>query len=869
MPDESLPELARSLRSWGSARRGADNDAHGRLFAPLLEARRAAARSHSWRETVRAFDADRLGDAMRETLISLARERHPQRAPARRALEARLAECLVPVERALYDLRTVQAPLASIDAPDAPPALWTRWTESLLVVYREADRCWCDVEERLASFAPPPPPRRSWWRRFLPVALVAVALHPARAQHRTIVVTGNADSLRRQGFDVVSQRAGKAWIVADSMDRVRLSRLGLATLELRAPLRSQLVTPIYRSFDDPRRGIRAFLDSLARANPRVHVDSIGNTLEGRPILAVKVGDATESASRPNVLVMGTYHAREWAATETALRLIRELADPQNPHADSLVRNRDIWIIPVVNPDGYQYTFTTDRLWRKNRRPLGTDVDGSRIYGVDLNRNHSERWGYDLLGSSTQQSSETYRGSSAASEPETQAIERFHAKYPPVASISLHTFAGLVLYPFGFSVGLLPPDLSIFHTLAGDDERPPAQDRLPGADRTAYHPGPSWNLYATNGEYTDYAYSRIGTIAFTIELTSGYSFGEYYGFEFPEDESLLQTVYTDVRPFILDVLDAASDPRHFRSATTGYSVEPLVLEAAFPAPRLRAPIGETPRLVAGTVLSLTPDSLAGKYFRRWYAAPLATPPFSVSVTSGTSRASWQVLAEGGALPSDTAWVTRGFFIEPQGNFHGPDWQSGTGTLRSPLLKVPANTDTVAIVFWTRYEGNGFSPRPRGEIRVSTDGDRTFTRVATLTGYATTWYPERVLLPGMAGKTMRVEFGSPDGLPWNLDEIAIVAHGPATVTPGTVEALRASENPLRSNALFFNWPFGDSDGELLVYDFAGGLTWRSAVAGGTEHVKWDVDARIANGAYLVVARAGARTLHYKLFVARRSK
>ncbi|MDB4905878.1 MAG: hypothetical protein JWO05_662 [Gemmatimonadetes bacterium] len=868
MPEEPLPELARSLRSWGSARRGADNDAHGRLFAPLLEARRTAARSRGWRETVRAFDADQLGAAMRQVLVTLASERHPQRAPARRALEARLAECLVPVERALDGLRSVQAPLSAVSAPDAPPALWTEWTDALLLVYREADRCWCQVEERLASFAPPPPPRRSWWRRLLPLVLVACLPHPAVAQHRTLVVAGSADSLRRLGFDVVAERGGRAYVVADSGDRTRLARLGIQSSELRPPLRSQVAQPIYRSFDDPRRGIRAFLDSLARANPRVHVDSIGNSVEGRPILAVKIGDASESASRPNALVMGTYHAREWAATETALRLIRDLADPQDPHADSLVRNRDIWVIPVANPDGYQYTFTSDRLWRKNRRPFGTDVDGSRIYGVDLNRNHSERWGYDLFGSSAQAASEIYRGTAPASEPETQAIERFHAKYPPVVSVSLHTFAGLVLYPFGFSVGLLPADLSIFHALAGDEERPPALDHLPGSDRTAYHAGPAWNLYATNGEYTDFAYSRLGTLAFTIELTSGSSFGEYYGFEFPEDESLLQQVFRDVRPFLLDVLDAASDPRHFHSATTGYSVEPLVLESAFPAPRLRAPIGDMPRLVAGAVLPLIPDTLPGKYFRRWIAAPLATPPFSFSATSGTLRAAWQVLAEGGAEPADTAWQLRGFFVDQQG-VRGRDWQSGTGTLRSPLVVVPANADTVAIAFWTRYEGNGFSSRPRAEIRVSTDGDRTFTRVATLSGYGTTWYPERVVIPGMAGKTMRVEFGSPDGLPWNLDEIAILAHGAVADAPAGAETLRASENPLRSNTAFFNWPFGESDGELLVYDFAGGLAWRTAVSGGTEHVQWNADPRLANGAYLVVARAGSRTLRYKLFIARRSK
>ena len=105
---------------------------------------------------------------------------------------------------------------------------------------------------------------------------------------------------------------------------------------------------------------------------------------------MKVGAATDAPDRPNVLFMGTHHAREWVSTEVAMQLIRWLADS----APALLATRDIWVIPVENPDGYQYTFTTDRFWRKNRRPNG---DGT--FGVDLNRNYPEFWGYDDAGSS--------------------------------------------------------------------------------------------------------------------------------------------------------------------------------------------------------------------------------------------------------------------------------------------------------------------------------------------------------------------------------------------------------------------------------------------------------------------------------------
>src|SRR6185436_8396573 len=102
---------------------------------------------------------------------------------------------------------------------------------------------------------------------------------------------------------------------------------------------------------------------------------------------------------------------------------------------------DIWVIPVENPDGYQFTFDSTRLWRKNRR-----LNGDGTYGVDLNRNYPTFWGFDNLGSSDQPFAETYRGSGAGSEPETQAIMAFHAVHPPVVSVSYHTYSGLVLHP---------------------------------------------------------------------------------------------------------------------------------------------------------------------------------------------------------------------------------------------------------------------------------------------------------------------------------------------------------------------------------------------------------------------------------------
>ena len=91
---------------------------------------------------------------------------------------------------------------------------------------------------------------------------------------------------------------------------------------------------------------------------------------------------------------------------------------------------------------------------------------------------------------------------------------------PVTSVSYHSFGDLVLYPPGFAFGLLPQDLGVFRTLAGTAVRPAIRDRVPGSVSDVYMPGPGWLLYPTNGEYTDWASARHGTLAFTVELTSG-------------------------------------------------------------------------------------------------------------------------------------------------------------------------------------------------------------------------------------------------------------------------------------------------------------------------------------------------------------
>ena len=129
---------------------------------------------------------------------------------------------------------------------------------------------------------------------------------------------------------------------------------------------------------------------------------------------------------------------------------------------------------------------------------------------------------------------------------------------------------------------------MYEALAGTSFRSAVVDHVPLSPRGAYQPGPGWILYTTNGEYTDFAAERTPSLAFTTELTSGYNGPDYYGFEFPDNDALVDRVFQDNLPFALDLLDAAANPGAFASATTGLRVPSVSLESAAPDIRVLVP-----------------------------------------------------------------------------------------------------------------------------------------------------------------------------------------------------------------------------------------------------------------------------------------
>jgi hypothetical protein len=160
---EPLPELTLALRALGSRRRRrGEGTEQERFFAPLLEARRAAARAADVETAVTSFDAARLNTSFDKTVRALAADRAASGRPAaRRALEARLQERLEPLRRALSELGACADALLGADE-DARPDAWHRWAEQLRAVFECADRCWPDLDAALATVGVP---RRGWLAR--------------------------------------------------------------------------------------------------------------------------------------------------------------------------------------------------------------------------------------------------------------------------------------------------------------------------------------------------------------------------------------------------------------------------------------------------------------------------------------------------------------------------------------------------------------------------------------------------------------------------------------------------------------------------------------------------------------------------------
>ncbi len=341
-------------------------------------------------------------------------------------------------------------------------------------------------------------------------------------------------------IDVVVDRAGAVALTAQG---VRWAVLvedidAVATAErerLTAPS-AQRPTDWFAEYHDFV-AIAEHLRELAARRPDVTtLEVIGGSAEGRPLLALHIN--APGANKVPILLNGTQHAREWIASMVPICIAeRALARDAAPELQQFLAKTDLWVIPVVNPDGYQYTWSSDRYWRKNR---------AGGHGVDLNRNFSIAWGGD--GSSANKRSQIYRGTGPFSERESAALRDLVIGRGIALHVDFHSYGQLLLHPWTHTKKPAP-DRDRFAAIA---------DRMASAIYAArgqrYEIMPGAKLYPASGTMTDWASGHAQALSFTIELRPrGGS-----GFVLPPDQ--IRPTCDEALAAVLELRQAADLPR---------------------------------------------------------------------------------------------------------------------------------------------------------------------------------------------------------------------------------------------------------------------------------------------------------------------
>ncbi|HEY6891679.1 MAG TPA: M14 family zinc carboxypeptidase [Solirubrobacter sp.] len=447
--------------------------------------------------------------------------------------------------------------------------------------------------------------------------LVALALAPAAAHaadtlspYKAQVSAAQAADLKTQGFDVqeanVSTDDGPLQdvelIASDSQVKdLAADGIDLAPLPVDKPVAKSAAlgnSPnpffnVYRSYMEPG-GIADEMKALAAANPDVmKLEQYGTSTLGKPLYTIKMTANARNVAdgaRPAILFSAVNHAREWIAAEMGRRLPIWFAEHKNdPEIARLISDRELWFVPIQNPDGYDFTFTCglgaaqvpcdyrvrtaddNRFWRKTLR----DNDANGIYGnsqdgVDPNRNYPSKRGIDEEGASNSFSSETYRGPYALSEPEDLGIDRLQRRIGFEANINYHSAGQLLLTPVSYTTDYYPPDSTLFDAITGTD-----------GDEAVfpYRSQHSSDLYESNGDTIDNAYMNYGIIGWTPEMDTCATLGEPAGcnqFASPDNESKVAAVFQKNLAFALNVAGSIKNlgrPKNFDNDPSHYQVKP--------------------------------------------------------------------------------------------------------------------------------------------------------------------------------------------------------------------------------------------------------------------------------------------------------
>ena len=603
--------------------------------------------------------------------------------------------------------------------------------------------------------------------------------------------------------------------------------------------------------------IYTYMDTQIAAHPTLITKAdIGDTIQARDIFAYTITAPDQpgnlAADRPVILWNGCQHAREWVSPMTVTYIASKLLDDADtdPTVTALLSSARFVIIPVVNPDGYLYTWSTERYWRKNRR----NNAGSSFFGVDLNRNWNVAWSGD--GASSDPSSDIYYGTAPFSEPETLAVSTLATSFGSdlAAHIDYHTFSQLILWPLGYASGLVTPepDRTNFINLSGD-----MSSLIQSISGEFYNPIQSWNLYPAAGTCSDWFYGDRGVTSFTVELRP--AGGGLDGFS-PPDSIILPTAQEnwEAAKLFAQRTTQAITLSHTPLLITQANTPTLVNLTATPGISQVDPTTVTLHTRIGTTGPFTTDQMVTTGFPSEFTAHLPGAPcgqtveyyFTADSFSGVSM-SYPAEGQSAALsalsqdievafddnmeldsgwtvgqPSDTATTGIWERTNPQSTAAQPedDRTPGAGTLcwitdgdagaslgandidgGATTLTSPAFDGTnpgAELVYWRWYSNNsGASPNEDSMIvQISNDDGASWSPLETVTDNAGAWVERRFNIASIVNPTnqLRVRFIASD-----LGNGSIVEAG---VDDLRVEAIGCSPNSADLN----------NDGDLNFLD-----------------------------------------------------
>ena len=586
--------------------------------------------------------------------------------------------------------------------------------------------------------------------------------------------------------------------------------------------------------------------------------SIGTTLEGRDIPMIRVKGTGGPATKPIVVINGCQHAREWVSPSTVMYTMESMLTGYgvNSEITAALDSVEFAFVPIVNGDGYAYTWTpNNRLWRKNRRD-----NGGGCFGVDTNRNWGFQWGLNS-GSSGSACSDTYRGPAPFSEPETQAISNAITSLMPNvrAHIDVHSYGQWILSPWGWTLDA-PQDLPLFDYFGEAMEA--AILSTPGGE--VYTSGQSSILlYLVSGGSKDWTYATHGAVGWTIELRP---IGSNPGFVI--DPSEIIPTGEEYLSAMLTLADQLSVPSVLvlgsalpSSATSGSNIPAALRVYDSASEHMGVKVWTRSGSGAFTATSMTATGggwygldipVTGKcggelevYFEAelvgggsvTYPEGGAAAPLSVSIV-GTTIAYEEALETGGAgwvvgAPGDTA--TSGIWslnnpestaAQPEDD-HTPtpgvncfvtDYRAGTSvgtydvdagatTLTSAGFDASDVFDIIGddprISYWRWYSNNqGSAPNQDSmPISISNDGGQSWTQVELVTENAGAWVRKEVRIADFVTPTanMKLRFVARDDGAGSIVE--------AAVDDVTLTILGCPRHPADMNA----------DGVLDFFDF----------------------------------------------------